>query len=225
MLVAVPDVLTPEQVAEARALLEAADWIDGRATAGHQGAHVKKNRQLPPDSEAGRRVGAMILEALSRNPLFMSAALPLHVLPPTFNRYEGGETFGDHIDGAMRFLPNGQRMRTDLSCTLFLTGPEDYDGGDLVIEDVYGPRRVKLPAGHMVLYPSTSVHRVEPVTRGVRLASFFWLQSMIRDATKRALLFDMDRAIQTLGARDPVDPPVVSLTGVYHNLLRLWGEV
>lgn len=225
MLVAVPDVLTPEQVAQARGQLQAADWIDGRATAGHQGAHVKRNRQLPPDSEAGRRVGVMILEALSRHPLFMSAALPLHVLPPTFNRYEGGETFGDHIDGAMRFLPNGQRMRTDLSCTLFLSAPEDYEGGDLVIEDVYGPRRVKLPAGHMVLYPSTSVHRVEPVTRGVRLASFFWLQSMIRDATQRALLFDMDRAIQTLGARDPVDPPVVSLTGVYHNLLRLWGEV
>ena len=225
MLVAIPDVLTPAQVAEARRLLDAADWIDGRATAGHQGAHVKRNRQLPPDSPAGREIGNRILAALGQNPLFMSAALPLHVLAPTFNRYEGGEAFGDHVDGAMRFLPNGQRMRTDLSCTLFLTDPETYDGGELIIDDVYGPRSVRLPAGHMILYPATSVHRVTPVTRGVRLASFFWLQSMIRDATQRALLFEMDTAIQRLGADKPNDPPVVSLTGVYHNLLRLWGEV
>lgn len=225
MLVAIPDVLTPEQVAEGRRLLEGAEWIDGRATAGHQGAHVKRNRQLGPDSAAGRQIGTMILQALGQNPLFMSAALPLHVLPPTFNRYEGGETFGDHVDGAMRFLPNGQRMRTDLSCTLFFSEPDDYDGGELVIDDVFGPRSVKLPAGHLILYPSTSVHRVTPVTRGVRLASFFWLQSMIRDATQRALLFEMDTAIQRLGAEKPNDPPVVSLTGVYHNLLRLWGEV
>lgn len=225
MLVAIPDVLTPEQVAEGRRLLETADWVDGRVTAGHQGAHVKNNRQLPQDSEAGRVVGQMILEALGRNPLFMSAALPLHVPPPTFNRYGLGQTFGNHVDGAMRFMPNGQRMRTDLSCTLFFSGPDDYDGGELIIEDVYGPRGVKLPAGHMVLYPSTSVHRVTPVTRGERLASFFWLQSMVRDDAKRALLFDMDLAIQRLGAGAANDPSVVSLTGVYHNLLRMWGEV
>ncbi len=225
MLVAIPDVLTVDQVAEARQLLDAAEWIDGRATAGHQGVHVKRNRQLPPDSAAGREIGTLILGALGQNPLFMSAALPLHVLAPTFNRYEGGEAFGDHVDGAMRFLPNGQRMRTDLSCTLFLTDPDTYDGGELVIDDALGPRSIKLPAGHMILYPATTVHRVTPVTRGVRLASFFWLQSMIRDAAQRALLFEMDTAIQRLGADKPNDPPVVSLTGVYHNLLRLWGEV
>lgn len=225
MLIAIPDVLNADQVAEGRRLLEEADWVDGRVTAGHQGAHVKNNRQLPQNSEAGRRLGEMILKALGDNPLFMSAALPLHVPPPTFNRYGVGETFGNHVDGAMRFLPTGQRMRTDLSCTLFFTGPDDYDGGELVIEDVFGPRAVKLPAGHMILYPSTSVHRVNPVTRGERLASFFWLQSMIRDDAKRALLFDMDVAIQSLGMKDPTDASVVSLTGVYHNLLRMWGEV
>lgn len=225
MLVAIPDVLSSDQLAEARRLLEAADWVDGRETAGHQGAHVKRNRQLPQNSEAGRRVGEMILAALGANPLFMSAALPLHVPPPTFNRYGVGETFGNHVDGAMRFLPNGQRMRTDLSCTLFFSGPDDYEGGELVIEDVFGPRSVKLPAGHMILYPSTSVHRVTPVTKGERLASFFWLQSMIRDNGRRALLFDMDVAIQRLAADRPNDPSVVSLTGVYHNLLRMWGEV
>lgn len=225
MLVAIPDVLTPEQVAAGRAALEAAAWVDGRVTAGHQGAHVKRNRQLPQDSAAGREVGELILRALSENALFMSAALPLHVLAPTFNRYGVGETFGNHVDGAMRFLPNGQRMRTDLSCTLFFSDPEDYDGGELVIEDVFGPRSVKLPAGHMILYPSTSVHRVTPVTRGERIGSFFWLQSMIRDNTRRALLFDMDVAIQRLGAENPTHASVVQLTGVYHNLLRLWGEV
>ncbi|MCL4714343.1 MAG: Fe2+-dependent dioxygenase [Hyphomonadaceae bacterium] len=225
MLVAIPDVLTPEQVAAGRAALEAAAWVDGRVTAGHQGAHVKRNRQLPQDSAAGREVGELILRALSENALFMSAALPLHVLAPTFNRYGVGETFGNHVDGAMRFLPNGQRMRTDLSCTLFFSDPEDYDGGELVIEDVFGPRSVKLPAGHMILYPSTSVHRVTPVTRGERIGSFFWLQSMIRDNTRRALLFDMDVATQRLGAENPTHASVVQLTGVYHNLLRLWGEV
>jgi len=225
MLVAIPDVLTPEQVIAGRKLLEAADWVDGRATAGHQGAHVKRNRQLPQDSAAGRELGEIILRALGANALFMSAALPLHVLPPTFNRYGVDETFGNHVDGAMRFLPNGQRMRTDLSCTLFFSDPADYDGGELMIEDVYGARSVKLPAGHMILYPSTSVHRVTPVTRGERLSSFFWLQSMIRDNTQRAMLFDMDVAIQRLGAENPTHPSVIQLTGVYHNLLRLWGEV
>jgi len=225
MLIAIPDVLTPEQVVHGRALLQAAEWEDGRATAGHQGAHVKRNRQLPQESAAGRELGESILRALGQSALFMSAALPLHVLPPTFNRYGVGEAFGNHVDGAMRFLPNGQRMRTDLSCTLFFSDPADYVGGELLIEDVYGPRSVKLPAGHLILYPSTSVHRVTPVTRGERLSSFFWLQSMIRDNAQRAMLFDMDVAIQRLGAENPTHASVIQLTGVYHNLLRLWGEV
>ncbi|HRO02186.1 MAG TPA: Fe2+-dependent dioxygenase [Terricaulis sp.] len=226
MLVSIPNVLTPAQVAEGRKALEGAEWVDGRVTAGHQGAHVKNNRQLPQNSEAGRAVGEMILRALSNNPLFMSAALPLHVLTPTFNRYEGGEAFGNHVDGAMRFLPNGQRMRTDLSCTLFFSEPGEYEGGELIIDDVFGSKSVKLPAGHMILYPSTSVHQVTPVTKGVRLSSFFWMQSMIRDNAQRAMLFDMDRAIQGLGAENgATHPGVVQLTGVYHNLLRMWGEV
>lgn len=225
MLIAIPDVLTPEEVAQARRLLDAAEWVDGRVTAGHQGAHVKTNQQLPEHSPAGRQIGEMILRALSQNALFMSAALPLHVLPPTFNRYENGGAFGNHIDGAMRFLPTGQRMRTDLSCTLFLSAPDEYEGGELIVEDVYGAKSVKLPAGHMILYPSNSVHRVTAVTRGVRLASFFWLQSMIRDPGQRTLLFDMDTAIQRLSVESPTHPSVVQLTGVYHNLLRLWGEV
>ncbi|MFT4091073.1 MAG: Fe2+-dependent dioxygenase [Asticcacaulis sp.] len=226
MLIVIPDVLTPEQAAEGLRLLQAADWVDGRATAGHQGAHVKQNRQLTPHSEVAQTLGTAILQALGAHPLFMSAALPLHVLPPTFNRYGDGETFGNHVDGAMRFLPNGQRMRTDLSCTLFFSDPEDYDGGELVIDDTFGPRSVKLPAGHMILYPSTSVHQVTPVTRGERISSFFWLQSMIRDNTQRSLLYDMDIAIQRLGAEAGANhPEVVRLTGVYHNLLRLWGEV
>ncbi|HVK81700.1 MAG TPA: Fe2+-dependent dioxygenase [Verrucomicrobiae bacterium] len=225
MLIAIPDVLNATEIAEARALLEADQWVDGRITAGHQGAHVKNNQQLPQNSAAAARVGEMILRALNQNALFMSAALPLHVPPPTFNRYSGGEEFGNHVDGAMRFLPGGQRMRTDLSCTLFFSNPEDYDGGELIIDDVFGSKSVKLPAGHMILYPSTSVHRVTPVTRGVRLSSFFWLQSMIRDNTQRAILFDMDVAIQRLGAEDPTHASVIQLTGVYHNLLRMWGEV
>lgn len=225
MLVSIPDVLTVAEVAEGRKLLEAAEWVDGRVTAGHQGAHVKDNKQLPEGSPAGRQVGEMILRALNQNALFMSAALPLYVLPPTFNRYSGGEAFGNHVDGAMRYLPNGQRMRTDLSCTLFFSGPGEYEGGELVIDDVFGSKSVKLPAGHMIVYPSTSVHQVTPVTRGTRLCSFFWLQSMIRDNTQRALLFDMDVAIQRLGAENPTHPSVIQLTGVYHNLLRMWGEV
>lgn len=225
MLIAIPDVLTREQTIAGRRALEAASWIDGRATAGHQGAHVKHNRQLGENDPAAREIGAMILQALNRSPLFMSAALPLHVLPPTFNRYGAGESFGDHVDGAMRFLPTGQRMRTDLSCTLFFSEPDEYDGGELIVRDVYGEKRVKLPAGHMILYPSTSVHQVTPVTRGERISSFFWLQSMVRDNTQRAMLFDMDVAIQRLGAENPTHPSVVQLTGVYHNLLRMWGEV
>lgn len=226
MLVAIPNVLTPEQVVEARQVLEAAEWVDGKATAGHQGARVKDNQQLPVDSPAARRVGQTILKALSSNPLFMSAALPLHILPPMFNRYSGGQTFGTHVDGSIRVVPGtSHRLRTDLSCTLFFAGPEEYDGGELIIEDTYGSKSVKLPAGHMILYPSTSLHQVTPVTRGTRLCSFFWLQSMIRDNGRRSLLFDMDVAIQRLGAENATHPSVVQLTGVYHNLLRQWAEM
>lgn len=225
MLIAIPDVLTSSQVAEARKILDAAEWVDGRVTAGHQGAHVKNNQQIPPGSPAGRQVGEMINAALRTNKIFMSAALPRHVLPPTFNSYEGGQTFGMHIDNAVRLLPNGQAIRTDISCTLFLAAPEDYDGGELVVEDTYGTKTVKLPAGHLILYPSTSLHQVTPVTRGRRVASFFWLQSMIRDNAHRALLYDMDVAIQRLGAESPNHPSVISLTGIYHNLLRQWAEL
>ncbi len=226
MILDIPDVLTPEQLAQARQILETADWIDGRATAGHQGARVKDNQQLPVDSPAAQQVGDLILRALSGNPLFTSAALPLHILPPMFNRYAGGQQFGTHVDGSIRVIPGtGHRIRTDLSCTLFFANPDEYDGGELIIEDTYGAKSVKLPAGHMVLYPSTSLHHVKPVTRGARLCSFFWLQSMIRDDAKRSLLFDMDIAIQRLGAEQPTHASVVQLTGVYHNLLRQWAEM
>jgi PKHD-type hydroxylase len=225
MLIAIADVLTGAQVADARKVLDAAEWVDGRVTAGHQGAHVKNNLQLPPGSAAGRQVGDVINNALRSNQVFMSAALPLHVMPPGFNRYEGGQTFGTHIDNAVRTLPNGQRIRTDLSCTLFLTAPEEYDGGELVVEDTYGTKSVKLPAGHMIVYPSSSLHHVTPVTRGRRVSSFFWLQSMVRDNAHRALLYDMDVAIQRLGTENPTHPSVVSLTGIYHNLLRQWSEL
>ncbi len=225
MLIAIPDVLTAPQVAEGRRILEAAQWVDGRVTAGHQGAHVKHNLQLPQGSPAARQVGEMIVRALGSHALFMSAALPLHVLPPFFNRYSDGQTFGTHVDGAVRVMPNGQRIRTDISATLFFSAPDEYDGGELVVEDTYGVKSVKLPPGHLILYPSTSLHRVTPVTRGTRLCAFFWLQSMIRDDARRTLLYDMDVAIQRLGAENPTHPSVIQLTGVYHNLLRQWSEM
>lgn len=226
MLLAIPNVLAPDQVADARRLLGAADWIDGRATAGHQGARVKDNEQLPVEHPVARQVGEIVLRALGSNSLFMSAALPLHILPPMFNRYSGGQTFGTHVDGSIRTIPGtGHRIRTDLSCTLFFAGPEEYDGGELIIEDTYGSKAVKLPAGHIILYPSTSLHQVTPVTRGTRLCSFFWVQSIIRDDGQRSLLFEMDVAIQRLGAENATHPSVVSLTGVYHNLLRQWAEM
>jgi len=226
MILDIPDVLSAEQVAQARQQLESAQWIDGRATAGHQGARVKDNQQLPVDSPVARQVGEAIVKALRANPLFLSAALPLHILPPMFNRYSGGQTFGTHVDGSIRTIPGtGHRIRTDLSCTLFFAGPDEYDGGELIIEDTYGSKRVKLPAGHMVLYPATSLHQVTPVTRGARLCSFFWVQSMVRDDGRRSLLFDMDIAIQRLGAENATHPSVVQLTGVYHNLLRQWAEM
>ncbi|MBW7896443.1 MAG: Fe2+-dependent dioxygenase [Opitutaceae bacterium] len=224
MILAIPDVLTGAALATARAKLEAAAWIDGKATAGHQGARVKDNQQLAADDPVAREIGAQIVAVLQKNPLFVSAALPLHLLPPMFNRYSGGQTFGTHVDGSIRTLPDGRRIRTDLSCTLFFAEPDEYDGGELIIEDTYGSKSVKLPAGHLILYPSTSLHRITPVTRGARLCSFFWLQSMIRDDARRALLFDMDVGIQRLAADAPGHAGVVQLTGVYHNLLRQWAE-
>lgn len=226
MLIQVPNVLSQEQVARARHLLDRAQWVDGKVTAGPQSLRAKQNLQLPEDSPAAREVGEMILAALQRNPLFMSAALPLKVYPPMFNQYAGGHMFGNHVDNAIRQVPGTpHRLRTDLSATLFLADPEDYDGGDLIVEDTYGTHAAKLPSGHMILYPSTSLHRVTPVTRGARIASFFWIQSLVRDDGRRTLLFDMDTAIQRLAQDAPDHPSIVQLTGVYHNLLRQWSEL
>jgi PKHD-type hydroxylase len=226
MLLQVPDVFTSEQVAHARRLFDDAPWIDGRVTAGPQSARAKQNLQLPEDSAQARELGDMVLAALQRNPLFMSAALPLKVFPPLFNRYAGGDSFGSHVDNAIRQVPGTpHRVRTDLSATLFFVEPDEYDGGDLVVEDTYGVHSVKLPAGHLVLYPATSLHHVTPVTRGARVASFFWIQSLIRDDGQRTLLFDMDTAIQRLARTVPDHPSTVQLTGVYHNLLRQWAEL
>jgi len=228
MLVAIPALLTKDQVAHARGLIEAAEWEDGRSTAGRQSAIAKHNRQLPHDGEARRAVASTILEALSANGLFMSAALPKAIFPPLINRYDAveGHGFGDHVDNAIRFLPDGSgRIRTDLSATVFLSAPDEYDGGELVVEDSYGSHQVKLEAGDMILYPATSLHRVEPVTRGTRFASFFWIESMVRDDGQRTLLLDMDAAIRTLAqAAGDHDPAIVSLTGSYHNLLRRWAD-
>ncbi len=225
MLLTIPDLLNPGQVRHCRDVLDAADWIDGRATAGYQGSRVKDNRQLPENSPVTRELGDIVLAALESNPLFISATLPSIVYPPLFNRYEGGGHFGDHIDNAVRLLPGtGRKLRTDVSATLFFTGPDEYEGGELLIEDTYGVHSVKLPAGHLILYPSTSLHRVNPVTRGVRLASFFWIQSMIRDDAQRTLLFDLDTAIQSLSRSAADERALVQLTGSYHNLLRMWAE-
>ena len=226
MMLHVPRVLTSEQVAECRRLLDTADWTDGKATVGEQGALVKRNRQLPELSPVGRQLGEMILGALARNALFFSAALPLKSVPPLFNRYEGGEHYGTHIDGAVRAVPGSSFfIRTDLSSTLFLSEPDEYDGGELVVMDTYGEHSVKLPAGDLVLYTSGSLHRVNPVTRGVRYASFFWLQSLVRDDGERRLLFDLDLGIRRMTQAQPEHPALVQLTGVYHNLLRRWSDV
>jgi len=227
MMLQIADVLTPDQVAHCRATLNAADWIDGNATSGFQAALAKNNQQLPQDGAAAREIGALITRALQANPLFVSAALPRVILPPLFNRYGVGMGFGDHIDNAIRRDPStGLPLRTDLSATLFLSDPDDYDGGELVVEDAYGRHLVKLPAGGLILYPASSLHHVTEVTRGVRTASFFWIQSLVRDDAKRGLLLDMDVAIQRLsGAVGTADPSVLSLTGSYHNLLRMWAEV
>lgn len=225
MIVSIPNVLGAQQVSDMRRQLDAAAWVDGRVTAGHQSARAKDNAQLPEDSAVARQLGEIILAALERNPLFAAAALPLKIFPPLFNRYQGGQAFGVHVDNAVRQIRGTpHRVRTDLSATLFLAAPEEYDGGELVIEDTYGAQTIKLPAGHMVVYPASSLHRVQPVTRGARIASFFWIQSMVRDDGERTLLFDLDLAIQRLNRDAPDHPSLVQLTGVYHNLLRRWAD-
>ena len=225
MLLAIPELLNSSQLTLTRQLLYKADWVDGRVTAGHQSARAKDNMQLSEGHPAAIQLGEMIMEALGSNALFISAALPSKVFPPLFNRYEGGQAFGMHVDNAIRHITGTpHRIRTDLSATLFLTQPDEYDGGELVVEDTYGVHNIKLPAGHLILYPATSLHQVLPVTRGARIASFFWVQSMVRDDGQRTLLFDLDTAIQRLNQDMPEHPSAVQLTGVYHNLLRRWTE-
>jgi predicted 2-oxoglutarate/Fe(II)-dependent dioxygenase YbiX len=228
MLICVPGILSKDDVAEFRHIMDSSDWEDGRSTAGAQSAMVKRNEQLPPDSEVARKLGHRIISAMTANPRFLAAAIPQQIFPPQFNRYsaESGHHFGIHVDNAVRGDKlTGLRIRTDLSATLFLSEPEDYDGGELVIEDLYGSHEVKLPAGDLVLYPASSLHMVTPVTRGVRVASFFWLQSMIRDPLARSMIFDLDTTIQGLSQRmGRDDPEMVRLTGLYHNLIRYWAE-
>ena len=225
MLLKIPEVLSKAQVQEAKQIMLAADWTDGRVTAGYQSSKTKNNLQLPEDSNAARQLGDMILAALAKNTLFMSAALPLKIFPPLFNCYQNGQSFGVHVDNAIRQVPGAPvKVRTDISMTLFISEPEEYEGGELIIEDTYGTQKVKLAAGDMVLYPSTSLHRVTPVTQGRRLASFFWLQSMISSDERRSLLFDMDMAIQSLRNTLEDSPEIVQLTGVYHNLIRQWAH-
>lgn len=226
MLIAIPELLSPEEVAAIRHVIDAAEWVDGNVTSGAQSALAKQNDQLPEGGEAHRRAGAIILDALGRSPLFVAAALPLKVFPPLFNRYGGGQKFGTHVDNAVRIQRGTDfRIRSDLSMTVFLEDPAAYDGGELLIEGQFGEQAVKLPAGHAILYPSSSLHRVEPVTRGTRVASFFWLQSMVRDDGARRILFEMDQAVQRLVATlGNDDRSVIELTGVYHNLLRRWAD-
>ena len=226
MMIEIPQVLDAEALARVRAIVEAGEWADGNMTSGHQSALAKRNRQLPEDSAAAREAGAIVLEALGRSPLFIAAALPLKIFPPLFNSYEGGERFDVHVDNAVRMKRGTDfRIRSDLSITLFLEDPDAYDGGALIAEDQFGAQAVKLPAGHAILYPSSSLHRVEPVTRGRRVASFFWIQSMIRDNEARRTLFELDTAIQTIAQdRGQDDRSIIQLTGVYHNLLRRWAD-
>jgi PKHD-type hydroxylase len=228
MLLHVREVLTPQEVRKAREVLAHAPWGDGRATAGEQSALAKNNEQLPENSEATRTLQALILGGLERHQLFFSATLPKQISPPLLNRYGGSANhFDNHVDSAVRYLRNGAgRVRTDISCTLFLSDPHDYDGGELIVEDTFGSQRVKLPAGDMVIYPGTSVHRVTPVTRGHRIASFFWIQSMVRSDEQRRLLFEMDTHLMRLRSTvGETDPAVIGLTGTYHNLLRMWLDV
>lgn len=229
MLLHIPAVLTPAQLADMRAALVSAEWIDGRATVGAQGAQVKRNQQLADASPLARRLGNAVLAALAASPLFHAATLPAQILPPRFNRYQGGGEYGFHVDGAVMGLAghDGQpasQLRSDVSCTLFLAEPDEYDGGELVISDTYGEHEVKLPAGDMIVYPSSSLHRVTPVTRGARIASFFWVQSLVRDAEQRRMLLELDASIQSLTAAGAERESVLRLTNVYHNLLRRWAE-
>jgi PKHD-type hydroxylase len=226
MMLAIPEVLDSDGVARIRAIIDAGDWQDGKANSGHQAALAKRNRQLPEESEAAKEAGKLVLDALGRSPLFIAAALPLKIFPPLFNRYQGGEAFDIHVDNAVRIHRAGQfRVRSDLSATLFLEDPDAYEGGELVVEGNLGAGAVKLPAGHLLLYPASSLHRVEPVTGGARVASFFWVQSMVRDDGARSILFDLDQAIQAVAAdRSHADKEVIRLTGVYHNLLRRWAD-
>jgi PKHD-type hydroxylase len=225
VLLQIPEVLTAKQVALARKALDEAEWVDGRVTAGIQSARTKNNLQLPEDHPAARQIGEMILTALGKNALFVSAALPMRVFPPLFNRYRSGQSFGTHIDNAIRQISGSpHRIRTDVSATLFLASPHDYEGGELSVEDAYGVHNVKLPAGDMVIYPASSLHYVTPVTRGERVSSFFWIQSMVRDDGQRSLLFDLDLGIQRLSHDHPDHPSAVQLTGVYHNLVRRWAD-
>ena len=226
MMLHIPQVLTPAELNEIRQALDQSEWTDGRGTVGSQGAQVKRNRQLPENSPAARELGQKVLRALSRNPLYFSAALPARTVPPLFNRYEDSEHYGFHIDGAVRAQPDSANwLRTDLSATLFLCEPDDYEGGELVVKDTYGEHAVKLPAGDMILYPSNSLHCVTPVTRGARVCSFFWIQSMIRDDQHRNMLFELDQTIQRLRARHGETEEALALTNHYHNLLREWAEV
>lgn len=227
MLIAIPDVLGPAEIARVRGLIDAAEWIDGNATSGAQSALAKRNAQLPEDGAAAIEAGRIVLDALGRSALFVAAALPLKVFPPLFNRYEGGQDFGTHVDTAVRVRRGSDfRIRADLSATLFLEDPQAYDGGELIVEGAFGEQSLKLPAGHMILYPASSLHHVAPVTRGTRSASFFWLQSMVRDDGARRILFDLDQGVQAVAAaQGQGDPTTVRLTGIYHNLLRRWADV
>jgi len=223
MLLHVPKVLTADELATLRARLASAQWGDGRVTAGHQSVRVKENLQLSETGAEARELGALVLKALERSALFMSAALPALVYPPLFNKYEAGMNFGAHVDNAIRMVPGTQRrLRTDVSATLFLSEPTEYDGGELIVQDTYGTHSAKLPAGDLILYPATSLHRVAPVTRGARVASFFWIQSMVKDDAERQMLFDLDRSIIEMAAPD--SPAALRLTALYHNLVRKWGE-
>jgi len=225
MMIEIPGVLTPEQVNHCRQQLETAQWADGRLTAGHGAIAAKRNLQLPVGSKTAVELGNLVLEVIGQHPLFVAATLPLKVLPPMFNCYQGGGTYGNHVDNAIRNVPGSpHRVRTDISCTLFFSDPDEYEGGELIVEDTYGTRGVKLPAGHMVVYPGTSLHRVTPVTRGARYAAFFWVQSFIRSDARRRILLELDTAIQQLTSQLPDVPALVQLTGVYHNLLREWAE-
>lgn len=224
MLLHIPNVLDRGQVARMRAALDGATWTDGRETVGPQGAKVKRNQQLPETSPLRRELGREVLDALARHPLFHTAVLPQRVLPPRFNRYEGGGHYGSHVDGAVMALPDGGQLRSDVSCTLFLSEPGEYDGGELVINDLYGEHEVKLPAGDAIVYPSSSLHRVQPVTRGARVAAFLWAQSLVRDDAQRQLLLELDSSIQRLTQSGADADALLQLTGVYHNLLRRWSE-